>query len=309
MSSASMPRPITTHAVIVTYRPDVPSLQAQLAHLQPQVSSIVIIDNTSDETARQQLRDLAKRFSADLVENPKNLGVAAALNQGIDHARRQGASHVLLMDQDSLPAADMVAALYTALGRISAQQAVGAVGPVAVDLRDDAPAPFVRIGFPLNRKMPATPGQTIQSDFLITSGSLVPLAVIDAVGGMDEGLFIDNVDLEWSFRATRAGYALHGVGDARMGHRIGDEVRRLPLGASFVHSPVRLYYMMRNRILLYRRAATPAVWIAQDVPRALLKLVRFSLLVSPRRANARAMLAGVRDGLLGRTGAKPDNAS
>lgn len=298
----------STRAVIVTYRPDMPALQAQLTRLQPQVASIVIIDNASDASARHELRDLATRFSAELIENPNNLGVAAALNQGIDHARRQGASHVLLMDQDSLPATDMVAALHTSLARLSAQQSVGAVGPVAEDLRDATPAPFVRIGFPLNRKLPAMPGQTVRSDFLITSGSLVPLAVIDAVGGMDEGLFIDNVDLEWSFRAAHAGYTLHGVGDAHMGHRIGDEVRRLPLGASFVHSPVRLYYMMRNRILLYRRAATPVVWIAQDVPRALLKLVRFSLLVSPRRANAVAMLAGIRDGLLGRTGAKPDNA-
>ncbi len=308
MSSINMPAPTITHAVIVSYRPDIASLQAQLARLQSQVAGILIIDNASDEATRQHLRELAKRFSADLIENPKNLGVAAALNQGIDHARRHGATHVLLMDQDSMPAVDMVAALHAGIARVSAQERVGAVGPVAVDLRNDAPAPFVRIGFPLNQKISAAPGQDIRCDFLITSGSLVPLDVINAVGGMDEGLFIDNVDLEWSFRTASAGYALHGVGDARMGHRIGDELRRMPLGASFVHSPVRLYYMMRNRILLYRRAATPGVWIAQDVPRAVLKLLRFSLLVSPRRANAQAMLAGIRDGLLGRTGAKPDNA-
>ena len=79
----------------------------------------------------------------------------------------------------------------------------------------------------------------------------------------------------------------------------------MALGASFVHSPLRLYYMMRNRVLLYRRSATPFVWIVQDIPRALLKLLRFSLLVAPRGRNARAMLAGLRDGILGRTGPKP----
>jgi len=225
-----------------------------------------------------------------------------------ERARSQGATLEAKNFFNSLPAIDMVATLHAALARLAVHGPVAAVGPVAEDLRNGDLAPFVRIGFPLNRKIPASAGQDVRCDFLITSGSLLPMAALDAVGGMDEGLFIDNVDLEWSFRAAGAGHALHGVGDARMGHRIGEGVRRLPFGASFVHSPVRLYYMMRNRVLLYRRAETPGLWIAQDVPRALLKLLRFSLLVPPRGANTRAMLAGLRDGLLGRSGAKPDNA-
>jgi rhamnosyltransferase len=57
--------------------------------------------------------------------------------------------------------------------------------------------------------------------------------------------------------------------------------------------------MMRNRVLLYRRAYTPRRWIAQDVPRVLVKLLLFSVLIGPRRANLRAMLAGLRAGLRG----------
>lgn len=292
-------------AVVVTHRPELAALQAQLAVLATQVRTGVIVDNASGPPARLALRELAARHAFVLVENESNAGVAAALNQGIAHARQAGAEAVLLMDQDSLPAADMVARLAEALERLQRQQPVAAVGPVAEDLRNGEPAPFVRIAFPLNRKRFAAPGEAVRCDFLITSGCLIPLAVLDRVGTMDAGLFIDNVDLEWSFRATQAGLALYGVGDARMGHRIGEGIRRLPLGASFVHSPARLYYMMRNRLLLYRRAPTPARWIAQDIPRALLKLLRFSLLVAPRGRNAMAMLAGLRDGLAGRSGAKP----
>ena len=295
-------------AIIVTYRPDIPSLQAQLERLRPQVQGIVIVDNASSEAVQLALQDMSLRFDAVLIQNTQNFGVAKALNQGIAQARDQYASHVLLMDQDSLPSHDMVAKLQAALTRLSAQEKIGAVGPVAEDLRSGELAPFVRLGFPLNHKIQAARGEDVRCDFLITSGSLVPIAVLDEVGGMDDGLFIDNVDLEWSFRALRAGYALYGIGDAEMGHRIGDDVQRMLLGASFVHSPVRLYYMMRNRVLLYRRRTTPGVWIAQDVPRAVLKLLRFSFLVQPRGANARAMLAGIRDGLVGQTGAKPDNA-
>lgn len=299
----------TIHAVVVSHRPALDALQRQLERLQAQVAHIVIIDNASPCTTRREIRNLATLFCVDLIENEINLGVAAALNQGIARARDHGASHVLLMDQDSLPAPDMVMQLHDALVALSTTEKIGAVGPVAEDLRSGEAAPFVRIGFPFNRKIDAAQGQAVRCDFLITSGCLIPMRVLDAVGRMDAGLFIDNVDLDWSFRATRTGFALHGIGAARMGHRIGDELRRFPLGQGFVHSPTRLYYMMRNRVLLYRRAATPRVWIAQDVPRALFKWLRFTLLVSPRRDNARAMLVGVRDGLLGRDGAKPDNAS
>lgn len=65
--------------------------------------------------------------------------------------------------------------------------------------------------------------------------------------------------------------------------------------------------MMRNRVLLYRRGYTPKRWIAQDLPRLLAKLLIFSLLVSPRRANLRCMMAGLRAGMKGQTTAPPDD--
>ena len=288
-------------AVVVTHRPLMTALEALLRALRPQVGGLVVVDNASPDPG-DALPTLARAHAAALIANPRNLGVAAGLNQGIERARAEGARAVLLMDQDSLPAPDLVATLADALERLGQSAPVAAVGPVAEDLRDGGEAPFVRIGFPFNRKRHAMRGETVRCDFLITSGARVPVEALDAVGPMDEGLFIDNVDLDWSFRAARAGRAQHGVGAARMGHRIGEGIRRLPLGASFVHPPPRLYYMMRNRVLLYWRASTPWKWIAQDVPRAALKLLRFSLLVAPRRANARAMLRGLRDGILGKDG-------
>lgn len=295
------------HAVVVTCQPDLAALDAQLQRLAPQLASIIVIDNASAPELLASLEMQVLAPGGALVANESNLGVAAALNQGIAIARGMGARHVLLMDQDSLPAPDMVVRLHDALRILESQgERVAAVGPVAEDLRTGEAAPFVRIGFPLNHKVHVEAGEVMACDFLITSGCLVPMAALEEVGGFDASLFIDNVDLDWSFRATRAGYALYGIGDARMGHRIGDDIRKMPLGASFVHSPTRLYYMMRNRILLYRRGSTPRLWVAQDLPRALLKLVRFSLFAAPRLANARAMLAGVRDGLLGRSGPKPE---
>ena len=63
--------------------------------------------------------------------------------------------------------------------------------------------------------------------------------------------------------------------------------------------------MMRNRILLYRLPHTPRVWIAQDLPRVLVKLLLFGVLIGPRWRNLRCMLRGLLDGIRGRQGEGP----
>jgi rhamnosyltransferase len=289
-------------AILVTYDPDLAVLARQLAALAPQVGHVVLVDNASSGAG---VRDFCAAHPAVvLVALPENLGLAAAMNIGIARARAfAGTSRVLLMDQDSVPAPDMVAELSAALTRLAATEKVAAVGPRFRDAREPTDAPFVRIRFPFNRKLWCADDCTeIRCDFLISSGCLIPFAALDAVGGMDAALFIDNVDLDWCFRATAAGYTLHGVCAAHLQHHLGDARRRipgLPRGV-VVHPPQRLYYMMRNRVLLYRRAYTPARWIAQDVPRLVVKLLLFALLVPPRWRNLRCMVAGLKAGLRGR---------
>lgn len=297
-----MPQSPSIAAIVVTYRPDIAALRMLVDALHPQVDRLWLVDNASANV--ESIRALAAARGIDVMANDRNRGIGAALNQGIALARAAGFHHVLLMDQDSLPAGDMVARLHEAL--MSAGEKIAAVGPVHVDARSGNAAPFVRIGFPFNRKSHSAPGEAVDCDFLITSGCLIPMRAIDAIGDMDAGLFIDNVDLEWCFRAKAHGYRLAGVADARMTHRIGDRLHWRPGGAAIVHGPSRLYTIMRNRVLLYRRPGTPGRWIAQDIPRAVLKFLGFSLVVAPRGANIRAMLRGLRDGLAGREGPDPD---
>ncbi|GHA88872.1 glycosyltransferase family 2 protein [Cognatilysobacter bugurensis] len=293
-----------TCAVIVTYHPDPAELPEVIARIAPQAHRVFIIDNASPPAHLQQALPAPLPDGVDVIRSATNDGLGRAYNRGAQLARQAGCRFVLLMDQDSVVAPDLVARLVDAHAQLKADARVGAVGAAFIDAHTGHPAPFVRIGFPLNRKIPAPERGCVECDFLISSGSLIELDVLDAVGGMDEALFIDNVDLEWSFRARASGYRLFGVGDARMTHRIGHTVRRLPLGLGdvVVHAPVRLYYMMRNRVLLYGRPQTPRVWIAQDLPRLALKLARLSLFVQPRRRNFRAMVSGLLDGLRGRSG-------
>lgn len=306
-----MAPPATQHtkdgvcAIVVTFFPEVAALQKLHAATLPQVDALVIVDNGTSNVAFDGFCAQAEKDKTVILKESRNIGLAAAFNRGIAWAKERDFSQVLLLDQDSEPGKGMVDTLKRASASAFAGRRIAAVGPRFHDLREDQYAPFVRIGFPFNRKIyDSGDDDRVECDFLISSGSLISLDALSHIGPMDERLFIDNVDLEWSFRALAKGYALVGVCKATMHHRLGRRHLRLPFGLGHikVHDPIRLYYIMRNRLLLYRLAHTPTRWTAQDIPRVAVKFMQFSLLIPPRLHNIRYMLAGLRDGLLGRSG-------
>jgi rhamnosyltransferase len=292
-----------TAAIVVTYRPEAVALQGVRA-LRGQVEHVIVADNGSGEESRAFFDGLAGT-GAVVLRLGANLGVGAAHNAGVTRARALGASHVLLLDQDSVPAPDMVGALLHAEARQLAQGAkVAGVGPVYYDQRVGKAWPFYRL-FAVGMKAQHCTGQeVIPCDFLISSGSLIRLAVLDEVGGMNEGYFLEHVDTEWALRAKARGYSLFGVCAAKMLHSLGDDAVDVPLANRRVqvYQPYRAYYLYRNAILLWRQPFALLPWKLNELKRLLLRLVFFSMLVPPRLLRLRYMLLGLWHGLRGRTG-------
>jgi rhamnosyltransferase len=300
----SEPRAWRVAAIIVTYEPVMGRLTKVIKSARSQVDGVFVIDNSESPAAACALPGLCASLGARLHCNARNVGLAEAQNIGLRAARAEGFTHALLLDQDSVPGPGMVGALMRTLIEEREGVPVAAVGPRFSDARGAAPAPFARVGFPVNRPAePAPQSATCECDFLISSGCLIPLTAIDAVGGMDDALFIDSVDLDWSFRARARGMRLLGVQRVHLEHEIGERRFRLPWGkVAIVHSPARQYYIMRNRLLLYRRRHVPLRWKAQDALRVPWRLLLFSVFVGPRRANLYHMVLGLWHGLTGRSG-------
>lgn len=286
-------------AIVVTYHPELARLQLQLKALFDQVASIVIVDNASDSDVDAWSQDLVEQ-SPHVIRLKRNHGIAVAQNIGIQWAREQAATHVLLMDQDSVPSDDMVGTLLAAL---HVSEDVAAVGPRYLDARQNAPSPFVRISWLRFKRLAWDPGQPIvHVDCLIASGSLIPMTVMDQVGPMREDLFIDYVDTEWCLRARSLGLQCFGVCSASMTHSLG-EAPYFFLGRSFpVHSPVRHYYQVRNAILLNREKWVPWNWKLAMAWHLLLKIGFYSLVTTPRWEHLRMMARGMWHGLRGRAG-------
>lgn len=290
--------------IIVTYNPDLAALKRLLMAVGPQVDQLVVVDNGSKTELAHWL---AKQdFKTTFVGLGENYGIAKAQNVGIEHARATGSAYVLLLDQDSTPAEDMVAKLLAvAKARLAAGVQVGCVGPRYEDSRQKNPPPFIQVrGLRLERQPCESCDSVVDVDYLIASGSLIPLATLDDVGGMLEELFIDYVDIEWGLRAQHKGYRSFGVCGARMQHDLGDNPIRFRGRSIPVHSPLRHYYHFRNAVWLYRQAWLRSNWKVVDGVRLVRKFVFYSLMTVPRIQHAKMMTLGMFHGLVGRMGRK-----
>ena len=314
LARAALQNHVRVASITVAFNPDPIRLAAQVAALRNQVDEIIIVDNGSMPTVESILRQfkitarIGDASRINVIALFENTGIASGFNTGVDTARQSDANFVLLLDHDSVPAMDMVEKLIDGYRRASdllGANNVAAVGPRITDSRDAREYPFIRLGWFRNQRVhcEASREKLVAADFLISSGALIATSAIDRIGDFEAALFIDSVDLEWCCRARRGGLSLFGVCEARLDHQLGDQrllvLKQINL---VVHSPLRIYYMTRNRILLYRRSYVPLKWKARDLLRMTAKFVAIMLFVAPRLNYLRMTLLAVSDGLANRGG-------
>ncbi len=296
-------------AIVVCFNPKIEALDFALRAIAAQVDQTVVVDNASDN--RQDVVELVANqvdgAPVSVLPQSKNTGLGTAHNTGIRYAEQHGFSHVLLLDQDSVPLSNMVAELLSAL-RAKSAESVCAVGASYLNADNGAESFFVRLGWLKFQRQYCGARDNdgcIEADFLISSGSLISLESIKAVGYMDEGLFIDHIDTEWFLRARSKGFTAYGVCDAVMQHGLGEQTHRLTLRRQRnipQHKPFRYYYIFRNSVALYRRSYTSWKWKWNDVQRLVLIALMFGVWKKPRGENLKMMWQGVVDGFRGISG-------
>jgi len=295
-------------AVVVTHNPCL-AVADTYRSIAGQVSRIIIVDNGSDETTLDVLRTLEIREGVytELVLNGSNLGIAAALNQGVKRAVVLGFPWVLTMDHDSVANPDMVKNLVRCWAGHPERGLVKIVAARYFDMNVDIVPRFPTYKG-LWPKFRSFTGQEsfIETMDIITSGNLVRTDVFRDVGYFNEDLFIDAVDIDYCMRLANAGYKVVVSGDAILNHRLGNATTGGILGRGIItlnHPPLRRYYIARNRVYTIikfsRKFPSFGLFFAREL---LLDLLRVVLLEDRKRDKLSMMLRGVRDGVMGRMG-------
>lgn len=267
----------------------------------PQVAGLVVVDNGSSF-------DLAAALAGrpvSVLSLGDNFGVASGFNRGIEWAQRQGFELFLLLDQDSIPRPDMVSRLHNALaGRIAKGETVAAVGPATEDPTSGRRSGFARMGPFRFIYESGHGGGEVAADFLISSGSLIPVQALRAIGMMDERLFVDLVDTEWFLRGRAAGWRAYGVPSAVLLHGIGERTEAIRIAGRsvaslHVHDPLRHYYIFRNSMIISRRPYVPRRWVLNNLVQLLGMIIYFGARGPARLQHIRMMIHGLCHGWQG----------
>jgi GT2 family glycosyltransferase len=274
-----------TIVVMVVYRPPA-SVHAAIEALLPQVKALVVVDNGQNAALKQAMGDRV----IWLQSSENNLGIAQ--NLGIAKARELGAEFVLLMDDDSLPAPDMVQHL-----RGSWTLGVAVVAPNLQEPSGRAPHYIQATGKGWFRRITFTQPLLNRLFYVAASGSLIPLCVIDAIGAMDEDFGIYFIDTEFCLRARKAGYDIVAVEAAKMQHRFGNVTSHFVCGKEITttnHPPESRRLMYRNRKRLwFAYLFTDTGYVLFDTLRCWSEIARILLFEDLKMSKMLAILRGL----------------
>jgi rhamnosyltransferase len=268
---------------VLAYHPT-EEIHENIRLLRAQVPRVFVVNNSPDAASRALLARIADD-RVTVLDQPGNVGVAAGFNAGMRAALAAGFDSVWIFDQDSTVTDGMLAALLRAQAR--------------TDIRPGIVGPALRAAETGN-VYDADRGQgSAPIEALISSGALFSRALLEEIGLHDEGLFIDYVDHDISLRAGRAGYTNLKVYDTLLDHRFGDSQpssffgRRVYLSN---YSPLRQYYMSRNRVIVFRRFGMGR-WFRDDVRYAVRAWVKVVFCETGRPSKIAAFFRGLRDGI------------
>lgn len=248
-------------AGIVLYNPEIGLLRRNIEALHSQVDKILLYDNGS-ENVESIKKLLGVYTNLILIQGEKNRGIAFALNQILDWAKNEKYSWVLTMDQDSICSKNLIKEYTPVLSMVD----VALICPFVLNNG--------KYTFEEYRKL-NLPDTTEISDPVkcITSGCLVNIDMAKELGGFNDQLFIDCVDIDLNCKVLEANKRIIRVNNAYLIQQMG-KGKKIPLlekiqsitGSNLlrrakvvaVYSDKRLYYYVRNTRYIRKKYKKPS---------------------------------------------------
>jgi rhamnopyranosyl-N-acetylglucosaminyl-diphospho-decaprenol beta-1,3/1,4-galactofuranosyltransferase len=283
----------TVAVVVVTYnRADLLGRMLDgLAAQTHEPDAVIVVDNASTDHTRAVL-DAHRGLDLQRLHLEVNTGGSGGFRAGVEAAYDQGHDRIWLMDDDVVPAPDCLAVLMAqdeaCLMAVREDTRGHLVEKAATDF--DLSRPWSMR--PKRASVETTYGERsamperVEIDAVAFEGFLVRREVVAAVGLPDDSFFIFYDDVDFAFRARRAGFRIWAVRDAVL-------VRQLDFDQRYALETWKGYYMYRNLFAVHFRYGTNPVVRAK--PYAIAAAVTALSPLRGGRAEAGNVLRAVRD--------------
>ena len=284
-------------SVIVIYRNKIKAFQKILKQHLQNFNQVIIVNNSPEISL-----DSFSSPQVTIINNQTNVGLASGLNLGILEAKKHGAKMVALFDQDTELPLSFMQKMLKSINNYEATKPVAGYSPVFHNHVIDETAKHINFKpFRLVRG-PVDDSDYAHPHYVITSGSMIPLKVLDDVGLMREELFIDFVDIEWCLRARRKGYKFVAINKVMIDHYLGDYALYFMGHRYPIHSPLRMYYYFRNAIYLYFLREIELNWKIVDGARNLFRFIFYMMFIKDRPKYFKYIIKGYYHGIIKRMG-------
>jgi GT2 family glycosyltransferase len=199
---------------------------------------VIVVDNSGSGRARSLV---PPDSSARIIQNSRNAGFGAAVNQGIESSQ---SAFVATLNDDAVACPGWIEALLRAVrdrpdvGLLASQvrlQGTGKIDSAGMLIAGDASSKQRGHGEPVDQF-------SSSEDVLFPSGSaaMYRRAMLDTIGGFDGDFFLYCEDTDLGLRALWAGWRCLYVPDAIVEHRYSHSAGRA--------SALKAYFVERNRL-------------------------------------------------------------
>lgn len=296
---------MSTIGIIVTYFPDKSFFEA-FSDFIFEVDHWCIVDNGSDVSGKERLEVLRRNYSnhVTLIQNDRNIGLAAAQNQACVFASERKFAYFYFLDQDSIPGFGSVKKLVSFHKEYGFSENIGIVGSHVLHSSGKVQK-YWTLAKGIYRRKAFSDQETyfLSVNTIISSGSLLPVSVWREVGPFLESYFIDYIDIEYCLRLRRYKYKVSVLKRSTISHQLGQS--RLLEGIkgklhSTFHSRFRRFMMARNRVRTWKlyMFRFPG-WFFVDIGNFGFDIARILIVEKGRTAALRAIGRGVFAGAFG----------
>ena len=267
---------------------------------KPATADVIVVDNASESGTVAEIR---RAFpDVQIIELQRNMGWAGGNNVGIRSALKQGYDLICLMNNDL----------------VFCNGALRNILQVAQNIEPCLLHPHLyyygepdkqQLGPPQQSEPISGHDDLYALNFAYGACLIIHAQIFHSIGLIDERYFLQLEETDFYLRAIKAGFRSLCYANARVLHK-----ESVSLGGK--QSPVKIYYMIRNSLLIIEDHAKGIVdgatglrrfiWTLRNLAGDKVSMVRFLRWFCSGDAGATAARAGIRDYALRRFGCMSD---
>jgi len=216
---------------------------------------IVLVDNKSKNDEGQIIKQRYPEIH--LIQNKKNEGFSEGNNIGIRYALKKGADYILYLNNDTVVSPDFLSIL---VDYSQKHEKAGVVGPKMLYYDSDkiwfnGGMVYWWLGFSrhlerLKQNAQSKITSPLEVDYITSCCCLVKKEVFEKIGLLDSSFFIYYDEVDWCFKASKAGYKNVVIPAAVIRHKVSSASG---VEGSQAITPFQAYFQARNAIVFGRR--------------------------------------------------------